>query len=132
MSTSGALDVRNAVCALLRGDSTLTSTYGASVYQEPPERAVMPYIHLTSEQVSSWETLAREGRELTIVVHCWADDSRDDLIQLMHDRVVALLNRASLSVSNWTFVHCDYISSDQVSGPVHDNYIARFRVYIHE
>lgn len=101
----GALTaIHTAVYSTLHGDATLL-TLVSGVYNDAPEGADYPFIVLGSATSDPWHTMggASVGRgfDTTITAHIWSRYQGDLEALRIFDRVVALLDFQSLTVTGY-------------------------------
>ncbi len=105
---SPILAVQTAVYTVLSGDSTLTSTLGAGVYDEVPETAKLPYVVVGEAYETADNAHDRKARRTTITVHVWSEQEGFTEPVTIANRVVTLLDHTALAVSGWTHVVTRY------------------------
>lgn len=103
MSGSPSWPLQQAVYTRLSGDTELTTTLGASVYDFVPDSAAFPYVTIGDVTEAPNDTMGRTGRDLTITVHAWSQGEQGmETVQKIADRVDDLLDRWSPTVTGWT------------------------------
>lgn len=97
--------VHAAVYGVLKNDATLTALAPGGVWDHVPEHPAWPYLRMGGALEDADDTMGRQGRLVTLVVHAWSQyrglKEGCDLI----DRAIALLRYTPLTLTGW--VHGD-------------------------
>lgn len=104
MSGSPAWELQKAVYARLSGDATLVTTLGARVYEDVPDSAAFPYVAIGDDTEAPNDTMGVTGRDSTITIHSWSQYRGKKQIKEIQNRVDALLDRWSPSLTGWNAV----------------------------
>lgn len=94
--------LQQAIYTRLSGDSELTSTLGAGVYDHVPDSAAFPYVVIGDITSVPNDTMGLTGRDLTVVVHSWSQAKGMKQIAEIADRVDDLLDRWAPTVTGWS------------------------------
>jgi len=129
--------IQTAVYSTLNGDSTLTAL--APVFNDVPEGEPFPHVEIGSATEKPWHTMGGASQGLgfnaTITIHIWSRYQGDVEALTILDRVMALLNFATLSVAGFNSVLAEHDNTKvlvQDVDKVETRHIAamfRFRVH---
>lgn len=128
----GLFALQSRIYATLNGDSNLTSTLGASVYDDVPQGSAYPFVSIGEEQSNEYGTMDLDGMDTALTIHVWsrydgAKETKDIL-----DRIHTLLHDSSLSVTGFNLVNLRFEFSDIMRDPdgVTRHGVIRFRATI--
>lgn len=113
-SSSALTAIQTAVAAKLVADSTLATLVGGveNIRGYEPEEPTAKFIVVGNATEMAWHTLggtsAGWGWETTLTVHIYSYQKGDTEVLAMLGRVTALLNFASLTVTGYNTVICEY------------------------
>ena len=109
-----SLELQKTIFDTLSGDSTLTSTYGANVYDYVPDNSSFPYIKVGEETSVDNGTKTLQGNEHTLVIHTFSQYRGSKEVKNIMSRIYALLHESSLSVSGASLVNLRFEFSDVI------------------
>jgi|TARA_X000000950_G_C13649858_1_gene551205 hypothetical protein len=109
-----SLQLQKTIFDRLSGDSNLTSTLGASVYDFVPDNSAFPYVKLGEETSVDAGTKTLQGNEHTLVIHSFSRYRGSKEIKNIMSRIYALLHESSLSVSGADLVNLRFEFSDVI------------------
>ncbi len=134
MSGSPSQPLQAAVYTRLSGDSALTSTLRAAVYDDVPERTQFPYVTIGEFTEAQNDTMGTTARDLTITVHCWSQAPGMKEIQNVQNRVDQLLDRWTPTVTGWTATEMlqEFFETFRDPDGRTRHGVARYRIHIHE
>ena len=128
----GLFALQSRIYATLNGDSNLTSTLGASIYDDVPQGSAYPFVSIGEEQSNEYGTMDLDGMDTALTIHVWsrydgAKETKDIL-----DRIHTLLHDSSLSVTGFNLVSLRFEFSDIMRDPdgVTRHGVIRFRATI--
>lgn len=107
-----SLELQKSIFDTLSGDSTITSTYGANVYDYIPDNTSFPYVKLGEETSVDNGTKTLQGNEHTLVIHTFSQYRGSKEVKNIMSRIYALLHESSLSVSGASLVNLRFEFSD--------------------
>jgi hypothetical protein len=115
MAKSSAIEaIQTAVAAVLVGDATLITLVGGvdRIRGFEPEEPPAKFIVVGNATEQTWNTLggsdAGFGWDDTLTIHIYSYQKGDTEVLAMLSRVTALLNFATLVVSGYNTVICEY------------------------
>ena len=128
----GQFALQSAIYSALNGDSNLTSTLGASVFDDVTEGTSTPFITIGEETATEFDTKDLAGSENTINIHIWSEYKGSKETKQIMDRVHDLLHDSSLSVTGFNLVNMRFEFSDIIRDPdgVTRHGVMRFRAVI--
>jgi len=109
-----SLELQKTIFDTLSGDSTITSTYGANVYDYIPDNTSFPYVKLGEETSVDNGTKTLQGNEHTLVIHTFSQYRGSKEVKNIMSRIYALLHESSLSVSGASLVNLRFEFSDVI------------------
>jgi len=109
-----SLELQKSIFDTLSGDSTITSTYGANVYDYIPDNTSFPYVKLGEETSVDNGTKTLQGNEHTLVIHTFSQYRGSKEVKNIMSRIYALLHESSLSVSGASLVNLRFEFSDVI------------------
>lgn len=118
MST-GQWELQQAIYSELSGDSELTSTLGASVYDDVPdhEAVTFPYVNIGEDTTLDYSTKDLVGSETTLNMHVWSRYRGSKEVKQIMDRVHSLLHDSNLTVTGRNFINLRAEFSDVLRDP---------------
>ena len=127
--TVGQFELQTAIYSALSGDSNLTSTLGASVFDEVPDQSSYPFVALGEETVVEYDTKDLDGASHTIIIHVLSQYKGAKETKQIMDRIHTLLHDSSLSVSGFNLIRMQFEFSDIMRDPdgVTRHGVMRFR-----
>jgi hypothetical protein len=136
VSGSPAWELHKALHTRLSGDTTLTTTLGASVYDHVSPGTAYPYVTIGEATEAPNDTMGQTGRDVTITVHYWSQLKGVEQVYKIHDRVDELLNDwMPTGLTGWTSVVMRFEFFDSFRGPdgATRHGVARYRAeHVHE
>jgi hypothetical protein len=133
MPGSPTSPLQDAIYTRLSGDSTLTSTLGAGVYDIPPDQAPFPYVTIGDYTEAPNDTMGKTGRDVTVTVHTWTQGPSKQQAQKIQNQIDTLLDRWSVSVSGWgaTQMLQEFFETFRDEDGVTQHGVARYRCHIY-
>ena len=130
--TIGSFALQEAVYSTLNGDNTLTSTYGAEIYDEVPEDSAAPYVTIGYGTPTDYSTQNIDGGEQTLTIHVWSEYRGAKECKQIMDRVHDLMHDSTFSVTGFNLVNMRFEFSEIIRDPdgVTRHGIMRFRAII--
>ena len=124
--------LQEAIYTRLNNDSTLTSTYGASVYDEVPEGSSFPYVSIGETTALDYSTNDVDGSEQTMTLHVWSQYRGTKETKNILDRLHDLLHDYSLSVTGANLINLRFDFSDLFRDPdgITRHGVIRFRAIL--
>lgn len=110
---SGLAGIQTAIKSALSADSTLTGLLATSildgtssgVFNDVPDEQTYPFVQIGSATMRPWHTMGGPttgiGWDDTVTVHVWSRYQGDLQALTIADRVIALLNFATISVTGF-------------------------------
>lgn len=128
----GQFALQSAIYSTLNGDSNLTTTLGAGVFDDVTEGTNTPFITLGEETATEFDTKDLSGAENTINIHIWSEYKGSKECKQIMDRVHDLLHDSSISVTGFNLVNMRFEFSDIIRDPdgVTRHGVMRFRAVI--
>lgn len=123
-----------AIYSKLTGDATLLAL--APVYDEVPEGIRPPYIVIGDATEVPYDSFSSRGFEATITLHIWTAPRPTGTSRAVGykpaldilDRVNYLLNEATLTLSDLTFVYCRLENVQTLRDGLARHVTARYRI----
>ena len=124
--------LQEAIYTRLNNDSTLTSTYGASVYDEVPEGSSFPYVSIGETTALDYSSNDVDGSEQTMTLHVWSQYRGTKETKNILDRQHDLLHDYSLSVTGANLINLRFDFSDLLRDPdgITRHGVIRFRAIL--
>ena len=113
----GSFALQSSVYSTLSNDNTLSSTYGASVFDDVPEDTSYPYITIGEDNISEFGTKDLDGTTSTMTIHIWSEYKGSKETKQIMDRIHDLLHDSSLSVSGFNLINMRFEFSDIMRDP---------------
>ena len=129
-----SIQLQKTIFDVLNGDSNLTSTLGASVYDFVPDSTAFPYVKLGEETAIDNGTKTLQGNEHTLVIHSFSRYRGSKQIKEIMSRIYALLHESSLSVSGASLVNLRFEFSDVIkeNDGLTSHGLQRFRAVVYD
>jgi len=115
--TVGQFAFQQALYTKLSSDSTLTSSLGASVFDDVPQGSNYPFVQIGEDSTADFSTKDLVGSETTVNIHVWSRSHGAKETKQIMDRVHTLLHDVSLSVTGYNFVNGRFEFSDVLRDP---------------
>lgn len=109
--------LQTAIYTKLSTDSNLTTTLGASVFDDIPEETPYPYVQLGEDTAIDYSTKDQTGSEVTVNIDVWSRYRGSLQAKNIMDRVHTLLHDSSLSVTGSNFINMRFEFSDIIRDP---------------
>tara|TARA_R110001592_G_scaffold147011_1_gene371406 strand:- start:71 stop:472 length:402 start_codon:yes stop_codon:yes gene_type:complete len=109
--------LQTAIYTKLSTDSNLTTTLGASVFDDIPENTPYPYVQLGEDTAIDYSTKDQTGSEVTVNIDVWSRYRGSLQAKNIMDRVHTLLHDSSLSVTGSNFINMRFEFSDIIRDP---------------
>ena len=113
----GQFALQSAIYSRLNSDTTLTSTYGAGIYDEVLQNATYPYVTLGEETTIDYSTKDVYGGETTINIHIWSQYKGAKETKNIMDRIHDLLHDYNLTVTGFNLINLRFEFSDIMIDP---------------
>lgn len=110
MSVEFAL--QTAVYSALTSDASLMNLVTAIYDDVPQGDAELPYVTIGDAQHNEWDTDTELGRQVTLTLHSWSQYAGRKEIKNIQGAIYDVLHRGSLSITGYTLVLCDFVSSE--------------------
>lgn len=109
MASSSCLwALQKAMYGVLIADSALAQlAHGVYDGVAPPETE-FPYVVLGEATEVGSDILSRVGREATVTIHVWSNYRGDQEIKRITDRIVQLLDRVRVTMTDWNCLIARY------------------------
>ena len=128
----GQFALQSAIYSALNGDSNLTTTQGAGVYDEVIEGSSFPFIQIGEDTALDYGTKTDDGGQYTINIHVWSQYTGSKECKNLMDRIHDLLHDSTLSVTGFNLVNFRFEFSDILRDPdgITRHGVMRFRAII--
>lgn len=128
----GLFALQSRIYATLNGDSNLTSTLGASIFDDVPQGSAYPFVSIGEEQSNEYGTMDLDGMDTALTIHVWSRYDGAKQTKDILDRIHTLLHDSSLSVTGFNLVNLRFEFSDIMRDPdgVTRHGVIRFRAII--
>ena len=113
----GGFALQSTIYSTLSGDGNLTTTLGASVFDDVPESTSFPYVQICEDNVTEFDTKDVNGSETTLTLHIWSEYKGSKETKQIMDRVHDLLHDSSLSVSGFNLINLRFEFGDIMRDP---------------
>lgn len=102
-----------------------------------PDNAIGQYVVIGADTHNEWDTDDEIGYESTVTIHAWDNDSNTrgfGAIKTLMGQINESLHRASLSVTGYNFIGCQFEFSDAFidADGVTRHGVMRFRIFTSE
>lgn len=118
MST-GQWEFQQALFTALNGDSTLTTTLGASIFDHVPDHQAVtfPYVVIGEDTMLDYSTKDLVGSDVTVTLHVWSQYRGSKEVKQVMDRVHTLLHDSNLTVTGRNLINLRSEFSDVLRDP---------------
>jgi len=113
----GQFALQERIYSTLSGDSTLTSTLGAAVYDDVPENSAYPFVSLGEATASDYSTYDLSGSQTTMTIHIWSQYKGAKEVKNIMDRVHTLLHDKTLTVTGFNLINLRFEFIDTLQDP---------------
>ena len=113
----GQFALQEKLYSTLNGDSNLTTTLGAAVYDEVPENSSVPYVQLGPALTQDYSTKDVTGSEITLTLDVWSRYKGGKEVKNLMDRVHTLLHDSNLSVTGHNLINMRFEFGDVLRDP---------------
>ena len=111
----GQFALQSAIYSTLNSDNNLTSTLGASVFDDVTEGTDTPFVTIGEDTASEYDTKDLDGTETTINIDVWSEYKGSKECKQIMDRIHDLLHDSSISVTGFNLVNLRFEFSDIIS-----------------
>ena len=124
--------LQSTIYSTLNSDSNLTSTLGASIFDEVPEDASTPYVTIGEDTSIDYSTKDHDGADVTVNIDVWSEYKGSKETKQIIDRIHDLLHDSNLSITGFNLVNLRFEFSDILRDPdgVTRHGVIRFRAII--
>ena len=118
MST-GQFALQQTLFTTLNGDSQLTNTLGASVFDDVPDTQAVsfPYVQIGEDTATDYSTKDVTGTETVINLHVWSRYRGSKETKQVMDRVHTLLHDSNLTVTGHNLINMRFEFGDVIRDP---------------
>jgi len=109
--------LQTAIFTLLSADNNLTSTLGASVFDDVPEETAYPYVQIGEDTAIDYSTKDLNGSDVSVNLDVWSRYRGSLEAKNIMDRIHTLLHDSSLSVAGANFINMRFEFSDIIRDP---------------
>ncbi len=109
--------LQTAIFTLLSADNNLTSTLGASVFDDVPEETAYPYVQIGEDTAIDYSTKDLNGSDVSVNLDVWSRYRGSLEVKNIMDRIHTLLHDSSLSVAGTNFINMRFEFSDIIRDP---------------
>jgi hypothetical protein len=114
--------VQTAIYSRLAGDATLLALATGGVHNDVPDGQDYPHVLISAAREKAWHTFGTAatglGWDVVVPIFTRSRYAGDKEALEIHDRIVALLNFAALTVTGYTSVMCEYAPGGDMTGQV--------------
>tara|TARA_B100000519_G_scaffold96656_2_gene84101 strand:- start:2626 stop:3033 length:408 start_codon:yes stop_codon:yes gene_type:complete len=110
----GNFALQSRIYSTLNGDSNLTSTLGAGVFDEVPQNQAYPFVKIGEFSSVDYGTKDVDGNEATVQIDIYSRYRGSKQVHDIMDRIHTLLHNASLTVSGYNLINIRFEFSDIV------------------
>ena len=128
----GQFAIQSAIYSRLNGDSNLTNTLSAGIYDEVQEGNSYPFVSMGRDGSIDYSTKDVDGSEYTINLDIWSQYKGSKETKQFMDRIHDLLHDYSLSVTGFNLVNLRFEFCDVLVDPdgITRHGVMRFRAII--
>ena len=118
MST-GQFALQQTLFTTLNGDSQLTNTLGAAVFDDVPDTQAVsfPYVQIGEDTATDYSTKDVTGTETVINLHVWSRYRGSKETKQVMDRVHTLLHDSNLTVTGHNLINMRFEFGDVIRDP---------------
>ncbi len=116
---TGQWEFQQALFTVLSGDSNLTTTLGASIYDDVPDQQAVtfPYVTIGEDTMLDYSTKDVVGSDVTVNLHVWSRYRGSKEVKQVMDRVHTLLHDSNLTVTGRNLINLRSEFSDVLRDP---------------
>lgn len=103
--------LQQSIYQVLIADTTLMSLI-SGVFDHVPQDTAYPFVTIGEAQIRDWSNVERQGTEQQITLRVWSREAGRKQASGIMERIVTVLNNASLTVSGQTLRHLRFVSSN--------------------
>jgi hypothetical protein len=124
--------LQSTIYSTLNGDNNLTSTLGASIFDEVPEGSATPYVTIGEDTAIDYSAGSEDGADVTVNIDVWSEYKGSKETKQIMDRIHDLLHDSNLSITGFNLVNLRFEFSDILRDPdgVTRHGVMRFRAII--
>ena len=124
--------LQSSIYTALNNDSNLTTTLGASIFDEVPEGSSTPYVTIGEDTAIDYSAGSSDGADVTINIDVWSEYKGSKEAKQIMDRIHDLLHNSNLSITGFNLVNLRFEFSDILRDPdgVTRHGVMRFRAII--
>ena len=118
-----------AVYARLTGDTPFMALTRA-VVDDVPEGQAFPYVTFGEWTEGAWDCFGQNGSDVTFEFHIWSRYRGFSEAQGINAALIGLFDGAALTITGYTTVLVDYVSTQQLRDPdgITRHLVTRFRL----
>jgi hypothetical protein len=118
MST-GQWELQQTIFTALNSDSELTTTLGASVFDDVPDHQAVtaPYVTIGEDTAIDYGTKDVDGSDVTINLHVWSRYRGSKESKQIMDRIHTLLHDSNLTVTGRNLINLRFEFGDVLRDP---------------
>ena len=113
----GQFAIQSAIYSRLNGDSNLTNTLSAGIYDEVQEGNSYPFVSMGRDGSIDYSTKDVDGSEYTINLDIWSQYKGSKETKQIMDRIHDLLHDYSLSVTGFNLFNLRFEFGDVLVDP---------------
>tara|TARA_R100001440_G_scaffold47455_3_gene67412 strand:- start:424 stop:828 length:405 start_codon:yes stop_codon:yes gene_type:complete len=113
----GQFPLQEIIYTTLNNDSTITSTFGAGVFDDVLEGSTYPFVEIGNETAIDYSTKDSTGAEYTVTIHVWSQYAGSKETKQIMDRIHDLLHNSNLTVTGFALINLRFEFSDILRDP---------------
>ena len=130
-----SFELQKTIFSTLNNDSTITSTFSATVHDHVPQGTAFPYIVIGEETMTDDSSSKDiDFNEFTLIIHTFSRNRGRKEAKNIMARIYTLLHNATLSVTGATHVNTRFEFHDVIKENDGLTYhgVQRFRTILHD